>query len=455
MHDLPSGLDLVRPAETAATWEPIDSLTAWERNPRHNEEAIGPVAESIRRYGFGAPVVARAADRRVIAGHTRIEAARRLGLSEVPVRFLDLDEEQAVGLSLADNKLGELATWDEPQLADLLGGLDELPPGWDDEGFADLVTRTLGDAPPASDDAPPVEQGEPDSVLGGVYELGPHRLVCGDCRKLAVVALLMGGRKINVAFTSPPYASQRKYDESSGFSPIPPDEYVVWFDAVQANVREHLADDGSWFVNIKEHCEDGQRSLYVKDLTIAHVRAWGWLLVDEFAWTRAGVPGTWPNRFKNGWEPVFHFSARGDLKFRPANVLTKTEYAFDYSPRNRRNGSGSGLLGKRDGFRDGMARPGNVVAIRSGGLSVTGEHSAEFPTGLPDFFIRAFSDEGDAIFDPFLGSGTTLIAAAQSKRIAFGCEISPRYCDVIRRRYGVWARAAGLDPGPGALALAR
>jgi site-specific DNA-methyltransferase (adenine-specific) len=105
--------------------------------------------------------------------------------------------------------------------------------------------------------------------------LGDHRLLCGDCRDFGAIDRLFGATKANVVVTSPPYASQRKYDESSGFRPIPPDEYVAWFRDVAANVHTVLAEDGSYFLNIKEHCEDGERSLYVKDLVIAHRRQWG------------------------------------------------------------------------------------------------------------------------------------------------------------------------------------
>ena len=98
---------------------------------------------------------------------------------------------------------------------------------------------------------------------------------------------------------------------------------------------------------------------------------------------------------------------------------------------------------------DGFAFPSNVIDLKVGARVVG--HSAAFPVGLPSFFVRAYSDEGDRIFDPFLGSGTTLIAAAENKRIAYGCEISPAYCDLIRRRWTRWAKKNGVDAGPGAL----
>ena len=254
----------------------------------------------------------------------------------------------------------------------------------------------------------------------------------------------MNGGRANIACTSPPYSSQRAYDAESEFRPIPPDEYVEWFAAVQENVRAHLTADGSWFVNIKAHCAEGERHTYVLDLVLAHKRRWGWLFVDELCWVRAGVPGAWPNRFKNAWEPVFHFSTQAAIKFRPDADSHPSVHVFDYSPDNGKSVSGSGLLGKEhaSGFRDGLARPGNVIEIGSGGAKVTGEHPAEFPVGLPRWFILAYSDEGDAVYEPFAGSGTTLVAAEQIGRVGYGMEISPRYAAVILERLA----SMGLEP---------
>ncbi len=298
-------------------------------------------------------------------------------------------------------------------------------------------------------DDPGAEEPPPDAPVfsraGEVYELGPHRLVCGDSRDAAVWALLMGGAKANVVFTSPPYASQRKYDESSGFKPIPPDEYVAWWEPLQACVREHLAGDGSFFVNIKEHCDDGQRHLYVKDLTIAHVRLWGWRFVDEFCWCKTPYPGDFDGRFKNGFEPVFHF-ARAPVKWRVENVEMESSGSMGVTWAPLDKTQGMGLASSGTAFS--MARPSNV--LRLSGTDALG-HSAAFPVGLPEFFIKAFSDAGDVIVDPFLGSGSTLIASAKNARVCRGFEISPRYCDVIRRRWTKFALSAGVDPGPGAL----
>src|SRR5262249_23015321 len=139
-----------------------------------------------------------------------------------------------------------------------------------------------------------------------------------------------------------------------------------------------------------------------------------------------------------------HFARQKSIKFRPDAVAHETEHAFDYSPDNSPSVSGSGLLGKEhaSGFRHGMALPSNVITAGSGGARVTGAHPAEFPVALPEFFIRAFSDPGDIIYDPFLGSGTTLIAAERTGRIGVGMECSPKYSALALER------AAGLGLSP-------
>jgi len=285
-----------------------------------------------------------------------------------------------------------------------------------------------------------------------------HRIMCGDSRDADDMATLMGDDEANVVVTSPPYASQRKYDQSSGFKPIHPDDYGDWFAPIQESIQEHLAEDGSYFLNIKEHCVNGQRSLYVKDLTIQHVREWGWRFIDELCWQRVSIPGLFGPRFKNQWEPVFHFARIAEIKFRPQHVLLDTDLSnavtcVDDIPSDlvhldsRYNGSGRGAVTVRSKNFDG-AMPGNVIRVSKSGSA---GHGARFPVGLAEFFIRAFSDEGDLVLDVFMGSGSTLIAAARAGRRSVGIEISRGYCDVIRRRFGAYAERAGLDPGSGAL----
>ena len=125
------------PDKAAAHWTPIGDLVPWEQNPRQNDASVPDVAKSIQRFGFGAPILARASDSVVIAGHTRLKAAQKLGLDKVPVRFLDLDPAEARALALADNKLGEIATWDEEQLGEILRDLERESVDFDGLGWTD------------------------------------------------------------------------------------------------------------------------------------------------------------------------------------------------------------------------------------------------------------------------------------------------------------------------------
>jgi hypothetical protein len=204
------------------------------------------------------------------------------------------------------------------------------------------------------------------------------------------------------------------------------------------------------------------------------------MFVDEFCWRKTdnGVPGGWGNRFKNAFEGVYHFSRQGEIKFRPEAVSHASDDCFDYSPNNPKSTSGSGLLGTgargaaadggknqvsddSEGRHTGLARPSNVIECKS--ESGQGSHSAPFPRALVEFFVLAFTDAGDVVFDPFMGSGTTMAAAEVLGRVGYGSEISPGYCDVILRRmmnltgneavdesggtFAEIAAARGVDPG--------
>ena len=134
---------MMRNATPAAEWVDILSITPWDKNPRKNDAAVDEVVKSINRFGFGAPILARSADRVVIAGHTRLKAALKIGLDKVPVRFLDLDPGEANALALADNRLGELADWDDEALAALLREMDADGTEMDGLGWSDDELREM------------------------------------------------------------------------------------------------------------------------------------------------------------------------------------------------------------------------------------------------------------------------------------------------------------------------
>ncbi len=433
-----------------------DRLVPYTKNARtHSPEQVAQIAASIVEFGFVNPILVDSADG-IIAGHGRLLAARKLGLADVPVVVLGhLNEIQRRAYVLADNQLALNAGWNDELLREQMSSLGADGFNLSLVGFSeeDLASILADDKPEAADaveeeDAVPEPPAQPVTMPGDVWLIGRHRLICGDCRDSAVVEKLMARASANLAITSPPYATQREYDPTSGFKPIPPDEYVEWFRAVAASIESVLVPDGSYFLNIKAHADDGERNLYVMDLVLAHRRKWGWRFVDEFCWRKTdnGVPGGWQNRFKNAWEPVFHFCRQPQIKFRAEAVSHESEDCFDYSPDNPKSTSGSGLLGTgargdaagkpgasdNSGRHQGAARPSNVIEVKT--ESSQGSHSAPFPRALVEFFVKAFSDPGDVVFDPFLGSGTTLAAAHVLGRAGYGCEISPAYCDVILRR---------------------
>ncbi len=434
---------------------PVDRLLPYAKNSRtHSDEQVAQVAASIVEFGWTNPILVDG-EGGVIAGHARLLAALKLDMDEVPVIALaHLTPAQRRALVITDNKLAMNAGWDDAMLRDEMSslgqdGFDLAVVGFSDEELVVLLAVNQPEATAhVEEKAVPEPPPQPVTQPGDVWLIGPHRLICGDCRDGDTIRALFGNSLAHVAITSPPYAAQREYDASSGFKPVPPDEYVEWFRAVASGVESVLAPDGSFFLNIKEHADEGERDLYVMDLVIAHRRKWGWRFVDQFCWRKTdnGVPGGWPNRFKNAWEPVFHFCKQPAIKFCAEAVSHASDDCFDYSPDNPKAASGSGLLGTgprgqaagQSGAEDGagrhsgLARPSNVIEVKS--ESSQGSHSAPFPRALVEFFIKAFSDAGDLVFDPFMGSGTTMAAAHVLARTGYGCEISPGYCDVIVRR---------------------
>ena len=281
---------------------PTDRLVPYAKNARtHSPEQLAQIAASIVEFGFVNPILVDSMDG-IVAGHGRLLAARKLGLAEVPVVVLGhLSEIQRRAYIIADNQLALNAGWNDELLRVALESLGADGFNLSLVGFSDeeLVTILAGDEPEAAadlaEDAVPEPPAQPVTMPGDVWLIGPHRLICGDCRDQAAIEKLMAGASANVAITSPPYATQREYDPTSGFKPIPPEEYVEWYRAVAAGIESFLTPDGSYFLNIKAHVDEGERNLNVMDLVLAHRRQWGWRFVDEFCWRKTdnGVPGGW------------------------------------------------------------------------------------------------------------------------------------------------------------------
>lgn len=168
--------------EAAAIYAPISDLHPWENNPRNNEGAVPKVAESIKRFGFGSPIIARKANGMIIAGHTRWLASQSLGLDKVPVRYLDLDEVDAKLLAISDNSIGEIAEWEPTTLAEQLDelkahGVDLDVTGWGEDKIDEILnTNAIDPNPWTIFDAGEDGEGNQDTGDG-------HPIVCPHCGK--------------------------------------------------------------------------------------------------------------------------------------------------------------------------------------------------------------------------------------------------------------------------------
>ena len=240
---------------------------------------------------------------------------------------------------------------------------------------------------------------------------------------------------VDLIFTSPPYADSRKHT----YGGIHSDRYAEWFLPFTDEFLRVLKPTGSFVLNIKEKVVEGERHTYVLDLILS-MKKRGWLWTEEYIWHKKNCyPGKWPNRFRDAWERCLHFTKSkhfamyqesvmvpmGDWRHARLKNLSETDRTRDESKVK------SGFGKKIDNWigRD-MAYPTNVLhlATECGNKS----HSAAFPEDLPAWFIKLFTKKDDLVLDPFLGSGTTIVAAARLLRKFVGIEIQTNYCKLAR-----------------------
>ena len=259
-------------------------------------------------------------------------------------------------------------------------------------------------------------------------------ILLGDC---AEELGQLEDESVQLIFTSPPYADQRR----KTYGGVHPDDYVDWFLPISAELRRVLKPRGAFILNIKEKAVNGERHTYVLDL-IKALRRQGWLWTEEFIWHKKNsYPGKWPNRFRDSWERLLQFNkARkfdmyqeavmipvGDWAERRLQNLSETDKIRDES----RAESGFGKNISNWVGRD-MVYPSNVIHMAT--ETANRGHSAVFPRGLPSWFIKLFTVPGDTVLDPFAGSGTTLFAAYEMRRQAIGIEIVPEYVEAIKAK---------------------
>ena len=421
---------------------PTARLVPYARNARtHSDKQIAQIAASMAEFGFVNPILI-GDDDVIIAGHGRLMAAQRLGMSEAPVIVLGhLTAAQRRALVIADNKIGENAGWDEAQLSQELQAL--LADGFDlgllgiPENELDALLAEAEGGPEMSDDAAdaiPEPPAEPITRSGDIWQLGRHRLCCGDATDPAAVAKLMQNEVATLMFTSPPYAQQRDYGAAK--------EKVGDWDALMQGVfaAAPVTAEAQVLVNLGLVHRDSEWQPYWEGW-VEWMRASGWRRFGWYVWDQGpGLPGDWNGRLAPSHEFIFHFNRAP----RKPHKTVPSKHAGETLGGGGLRGA-NGTVHAKTGTGNAIQShhiPDSVFRImrHKGGLGAAGSHPAVFPVALVEAVLTAFSDPGDLIYEPFCGSGTQIVAAERAGRRCFAMELDPVYCDVAVRR---WEMATG------------
>lgn len=413
---------------------PVGKIDANDWNPNQVPDHVMQAAkESIERYGMIDPIVVRKTGARwqIIDGEHRYRVCADGGRETVPSIVVKASDAEAKKLTIL---LNDIKGRHDP---DLLGALladikieldiDEfmLALPYTEAELTGLLDRGVPLPGVNKDDDVPGVPLDPDSKAGMVYELGPHRLVCGDATDPAVVELLMQGERAKLLMTSPPYGDAREYDPASGRD-LRPETLAQFIPAFAAHVDLMV-------VNLGVLRADDEVVTYWDDYTMA-ARMAGLKLLSWNVWDRleAGTMGQQTAMFPTHHEWLFVY---GRKSFK-TNLTVPNKGAGDPAGLTVRQQSGSvepttgpAVIRERGHLASVLRNPPHKG--RHEGI----DHPAIYPVAVPDAYIRSTTQTGDTIVDPFAGSGSTMIAAENLGRACFMVEISPGYCDVIRRRW--------------------
>lgn len=264
-------------------------------------------------------------------------------------------------------------------------------------------------------------------------------IIQGDC--LDVMRTLPEG-SVDFVMTSPPYAEKRKRQYGS----IRPDKYPAWFCERAEEMRRVLSPTGSAIINIAEYVQDGQMTTYASETRLEMIRR-GWRNPQWYIWHKTnGMQGKWDRRFRHAWENCFQFSMskqykmnKGAVKVPPKpSTIRRYNSKSSADARRRASGTGSGMtIQSFAGPPPVSVYPDNVVTM--GNATRNTGHPAAYPVSLAEYFIKIHTDPGDTVLDPFVGGGTTLVAAANLGRRAIGIDILQKYCNGSRERLREYA----------------
>ena len=409
------------PGEVKAAWfmpeqmvrVPIGELVPYARNARtHSESQIAQIRASLREFGFVNPVLIDS-DRNIIAGHGRVLAAQAEGMTEVPCVLVEhLTDAQRRAYILADNRLAELSGWDTEMLALELSEMQSAGMDLTITGFtaADMEIEDPNEEPPAAEDDG--DSGETDSDTpsraqdGDVWKLGDHILLCGNCTEKPLLdEFLRGGvtEKVDLLLTDPPYNVALGMNEDE-----------------ETARRRHRRTDGKIVSN-----DNMGESEFVEFLCAAFDGANQIMALGAafYVWCASSSLSQFENAAaKVGWPIRQHLIWNKDVF-----VLSRQDYQWKHEPC---------LYGWKPGAAHKWCSDrSQTTVIDCPRPKANRDHPTMKPIPLFDYLIRNSTDVGDTVYDPFCGSGTTLLACEQANRKCVAVELSPRYCDVILRRW--------------------
>ena len=395
-------------------YKKIDEVIPYEKNPRFNENAIDAVARSIKEFGFRSPIIVDK-NNVIVAGHTRLLSAKKLGLTEVPVVIAaDLTPEQVQAYRIADNKTGEIAEWNYELLPLEIKELQEADfdlslLGFDTEELDKLLNgeqeNTISDGEADADAVPEVPE-EAVSKLGEIYRLGDHRLMCGDSTKADDVARLMAGTKADLVFTDPPYGVSYRGVKNPGGRQW---EVIENDDLRGDKLSEFLL---AAFKNLKANLRE-KRAFYIWYATSNHMQFEEAIRLSNLrpkqvlVWNKGMILGH--SDYHYAFEPCFYGCHEEENCEWFGDRCQTTVWDI-----------------KRDNTREYV-------------------HPTQKPTALACKAIFNSSQNGETVLDLFGGSGSTLIACEQTGRINRSMEFDPKYADVIRKRWAEFVHGEGCD----------
>jgi len=388
----------------------ISEIKPYPKNAKkHSKGQIKQIAASIKEFGFNQPLVLDK-EGLVIVGHGRYLAAQELGLKKVPVlRLPNLTDEQVKAYRLADNRLNE-SEWDFDLVIEELKGLDAKGFNIELTGFDKEMILDSDEAADHIPDAPKKAK----TRLGDIYQLGDHRLICGDSTDPQVYKDLLGDTKANLVFTSPPYNMNAKMYQNYKDN-LKSQEYIEFNLEVINLIKDYLKGFIFWNVSYNKN----SRWEFLEILS-RMVKETGLQFLEMIIWNKKrAMPITSTKMLTRQYEDIL---LAGD----PDAIKEDMEIYFCGE-----NDKGAYFNKKtRKGITNYWEISVNKTQLEN--------HSACFPVNLPLKGILLMSEQGGVVLDPFGGSGSTLIAAEKAKRKCFMIELDPIYCDVIVKRWEIF-----------------